>query len=172
MLDVASHIPKVEIVKVEPRVIGEDTIETNAFITVFVKVKVTMPADKKNEKEKEGEKKEEKKEEEFTEEEEEEKEWWEKKEQGGELAHAPYWPSVGCLLSLDYRRERLTNAVKPTGETPRLVGHPRHPSHGLRRLPAHQNHGSGRGRGKNGAVAVFRTERNGDDGDDGCGAER
>lgn len=109
LVDVAMHIPQVSIEKVVPRVIGEKDIEVNALITVFVKVKMVVPALKAKEDEAKADEKkddakkadgaekkeEDKKEDEFGDEEEHVPEWWEKRDVMGDPAHAPYWPTVG-----------------------------------------------------------------------------
>ncbi|KAI9028603.1 Sec63 Brl domain-containing protein [Hyaloraphidium curvatum] len=114
LVAVANKVPRIEIEKAEARVIGEEEIETNALLTVFVKLKLAKPGEKDGEKKdgdkekKEAEKGKDGKEkekgdgkaeessaDEDDDEEEEEKlpEWWEKREHNTEPVHAPFWPA-------------------------------------------------------------------------------
>lgn len=96
LVEVAKRMPRIMVEKLEPRVIGEDQIETNAFITVFLKLKLKIPAKESGEPNKEEKKKDEEEKDEFADQEEdEEKPWWEIRAVSGEAVHAPYWPAVG-----------------------------------------------------------------------------
>jgi hypothetical protein len=110
MMTVAKSVPVVEIVRCEPKVVGEKTIEHGAFVTLFVKLKVAPAGDKLSMEAVNGEKKEK-----IVEKEDDDVEnmdievlddeggsgkltkWWESKENPNDAVHAPYFPPVRLL---------------------------------------------------------------------------